>query len=85
MDERIRIATQLRAIAAQIENDMTDDEREVKEHLLNEAKKGFYKLFKSDPANKGRNVDEVWKALEKAITLDVKRIYCASSLNEQTD
>lgn len=77
MADRARIAAELRVIASQIEND--PEAEQLKKEIMEETKKKFLELARNNPHYKNRDPEQIWKALEKAITVDIKRILCADS------
>lgn len=76
MSEREMIAARLHLIADQIEGDSQEDI--LKKEFLENLKKNFVEKIKSDPnLLKNRDPEQVWRAIEKAIRVDIKRILCA--------
>lgn len=50
-------------------------EQEMTKLLKDKMKKKFLELFRQDPRNKRRDPEKIWEALEKALTIETKRIY----------
>jgi len=76
MSERAKIATRLRVIADQIEAG-TPEEEHLKKELLENIKKEMVKSVKEHPAYRDKDPEEIWKKIEPAIKVEVKRIFSA--------
>jgi len=82
MNETAIIAANLRAIAAEIEASQTEDEKQMEKEFKEDLKKKFIELTKDDPNYKNKDPEQIWQALEKAITFSVKRILGANWTGE---
>jgi ClpP class serine protease len=74
MNERTMIAARLRVIADQIEAG-TPEEESMKREMLDNIKKEFVKIVKDYPAYKDKDPEEIWKRIEPAIKVEVKRVF----------
>jgi hypothetical protein len=77
MDERALIVARLRAVADQIEAG-TSQEEAVKKELLERIKKEVVETIRKSPEFKGKDPEEVWRRIEPAIRVDVKKVFCSA-------
>ena len=83
MKENIRAAAErLRMIADQMELQASSEEEQVKREMLEKWKKSFMEMARKDPRLKGRDLEQMWRDFQKCVSVDVKRILCASEVSE---
>jgi hypothetical protein len=78
VNERPRIAARLRVIADQVESG-TSEEEAMKNEFMENIKRELVKVVKDHPAYKDMDPEEVWRRIEPAIRVDVKRVFSADA------
>ena len=78
MSERAMIAASLHLIADQIVSG-TPEEESIKRELLDNIKKEFVKVVKEHPAYRDKDPEEIWKRIEPAIKVEVRKVLSADA------
>ena len=73
LDTRAEIAGQLRSIAAEIENDFSE-EAEVRQEFMDQLKTKFLQMIKKDPRYKHENPEKLWETFKEDISVDIKKL-----------
>jgi hypothetical protein len=72
------IAARLHLIADQIVSG-TPEEESIKRELLDNIKKEFVKVVKEHPAYRDKDPEEIWKRIEPAIKVEVRKVLSADA------